>query len=264
MINKYDYFIFDLDGTIYRGNSIIPNAARTVNHLKNIGKKIIYISNKTTGSISEYFEFLSGFGLNIEKDEIINSTLVLKKYLVGNHPGETFFAIGEKVFIKEIEDAGLKYEQNPSLIKIILITLDRTLNYDKLEIAARALENGASFFAANIDDTCPVDDGEVLDAGATISALEKRTHRKLEKHFGKPSQFMIDEIKQRLGTDLSRVLLTGDRLETDIAMGNNCGIDTALVSTGVKYFPNGNNNVNPTYSIESVYDIIRTELQDKE
>jgi HAD superfamily hydrolase (TIGR01450 family) len=262
MINKYDYFIFDLDGTIYRGNNIIPNAAETVNHLKKIGKKIIYISNKTTGSINEYFQFLSGFGLNIDKDEIINSTLVLKKFLSQNHHNETFFAIGEKVFIDEIEDAGLKYEENPSLVKIILITLDRTLNYDKLEIAAKALEKGARFYAANIDDTCPVDEGEVLDAGATISALEKRTHRKLEKHFGKPSQFMINEIKQRLGNDLSKVLLTGDRLETDITMGNNCGIDTALVSTGVKYFPNGNANVKPTYNIESVYDLIKNGLTD--
>lgn len=262
MINKYDYFIFDLDGTIYRGNNIIPQAAETVNHLKKIGKKIIYISNKTTGSISEYFEFLSGFGLNIEIDEIINSTLVLKRYLTENHPDETFFAIGEKVFISEIEDAGLKYEEDPSRIKIILITLDRTLNYDKLEIAAKALEKGARFYAANIDDTCPVDEGEVMDAGATISALEKRTHRKLEKHFGKPSQFMINEIKQRLGDDLSKVLLTGDRLETDIAMGNNCGIDTALVSTGVKYFPNGNVNVKPTYNIESVHDLIKNGLED--
>ncbi len=262
MINKYDCFIFDLDGTIYRGNNIIPNAAETVNYLKKIGKKIIYISNKTTGSISEYFNFLSGFGLNIDKDEIINSTLVLKKYLAENHSGETFFAIGEKVFITEIEEAGLTYAEDPALIKIILITLDRTLNYDKLEIAARALERGARFYAANIDDTCPVDEGEVMDAGATISALEKRTHRKLEKHFGKPSQFMINEIKQRLGNDLSKVLLTGDRMETDIAMGNSYGIDTALVSTGVKYFPNGNTNVKPTYHIESVFDLIKNRLTD--
>lgn len=258
MINKYDYFIFDLDGTIYRGNNIIANAAETVNRLKAAGKKIIYISNKTTGSIDEYYNFLSSFGLNIEKDEIINSTLVLKKFLLDNHKGETFFAIGEKVFINEIKEAGLSYEENPSLIKIILVTLDRTLNYEKLEIAARALENGARFYAANIDDTCPVDEGEVLDAGATISALEKRTHRKLEKHFGKPSSYMIDEIKSRLGNDLSRVLLTGDRLETDITMGNICGIDTALVSTGVKYFPNGNAMVKATYTIESVYDLIKT------
>ena len=256
MISKYDAFIFDLDGTIYRGSSLIKNADITINKLKKLGKKIIFISNKTTGSIQEYFDFLSEKGLNINQDEIINSTLILKKYLSENFNGKNFYAIGEQVFINEIIESGLKYSEKPDEIDILLVTLDRTLDYRKLEIASRALEKGARFFAANIDDTCPVDDGEVLDAGATISALEKRTHRKLENNFGKPSSFMIAEIARRLAIDNSKVLLIGDRLETDIAMGNNFGIDTALVATGVKNFPNGNQHIKPTYFLDSVYDLL--------
>jgi len=53
MIEKYDGFIFDLDGTIYRGKNIIPNADKTVNFIKASGKEIIFISNKTTGSIKD-------------------------------------------------------------------------------------------------------------------------------------------------------------------------------------------------------------------
>ena len=254
-IEKYNSFIFDLDGTIYRGNNIITGADKTINTLKKSDKKIVFISNKTTGSVKDYFEFLTAKGLEIELDEIVNSTVVLSEYLNKNHNGEKFFAVGEKTFIDEIS-SGLVYSVNPEEIDILLVTLDRTLNYDKLEIAARALEKGARFFAANIDDTCPVDNGEVLDAGATISALEKRTHRKLEKHFGKPSGFMVKEIKEKLGNDLSKTLLIGDRLETDIAMGNSFGLDTALVLTGVKNFPNGNQDIKPMYFLNSVLDLI--------
>ena len=256
-LKNYNSFIFDLDGTIYRGSSIIPLADKTINTLKKSGKKIVFISNKTTGSIKEYFDFLTSQGLDIELSQIINSTIVLSKYLNKNHPNEKFFAIGEKTFVDEIVSSGLIYSEDPETIDLLLVTLDRTLNYEKLEIAARALEKGASFFAANIDDTCPVDNGEVLDAGATISALEKRTHRKLEKNFGKPSKYMIDEIKERLGNDFSKALLIGDRLETDIAMGNAFGLDTALVLTGVKNFPNGNEHIKPTYLIDSVFDLVK-------
>ena len=256
MINKYDGFIFDLDGTIYRGSHLIPNADKTVNEIKANGKKVIFISNKTTGSVKEYYEFLVSRGLNIEEDEIINSTMVLKKYLSNNLKHSKFFAIGEKIFIREIESSGLSYSERPDEIEILIVTLDRTLNYNKLEIAARALEKGARFFAANIDDTCPVDEGEVLDAGSTISALEKRTHKKLEQHFGKPSAFMFKEIQNRLQVDLKKVLLIGDRLETDIALGNKFGIDSALVSTGVKFYPNGTDHIKPTYQLNSVYDLI--------
>lgn len=258
MISKYNSFIFDLDGTIYRGDNIIPNADKTINQLKKLGKKILFISNKTTGTVKDYYLFLKNFGLNIEENEIINSTIVLKNYLIKNHPQKKFYAIGEQVFIDELINAGLKYSVIPEEIEIIIVTLDRTLNYEKLEVAAKALENGARFFAANIDDTCPVDGGEVLDAGSTISALEKRTHKKLEMHFGKPSDFMMKEISYRFNGDLSKSILIGDRLETDIAMGNKFGIDTALVSTGVKHYTNGNSEIKPTYYLNSVADILKS------
>ena len=256
MIEKYDGFIFDLDGTIYRGENIIPNADKTVNFIKASGKKIIFISNKTTGSIKDYYDFLYSKGLNIYENDIVSSTTVTKKYLSGTFLRSKFFAIGEDNFVKEIEESGLVYSEIPEEIDILIVTLDRTLNYNKLEIAARAIENGARFFAANIDDTCPVDEGEILDAGSTISALEKRTHKKLELNFGKPSVFMFEEIKRRLKVDLKKVLLIGDRLETDIALGNNFGIDSALVSTGVKYYPNEADGIKPTYYLNSVADLL--------
>jgi HAD superfamily hydrolase (TIGR01450 family) len=260
LIDRYDNFIFDLDGTIYRGEHLIPQADEVVNEIKSLGKKIVFVSNKTTGTITDYFSLLKNWGLNINEDEIINSTLVVINYLKRNFNGDSFFAIGEESFVNEIKRSGLKYSADPNEIRILLVTLDRTLNYEKLEIAAKALENGAKFFAANIDDTCPVDSGEVLDAGSTISALEKRTHKKLEQHFGKPSKFMFDEIKNRLNSDPQKTLLIGDRLETDIAMGNKFGIDTALVETGVKNFVNGLNGYSPTYQLKSVFDIINRKI----
>lgn len=255
-VEKYDYFIFDLDGTIYRGEHLIPNADKVINQLKHLGKKIMFVSNKTTGTAKDYYDLLKNWGLNVDKNEIINSTIVASNYLKQNFNGESFFAIGEDSFIQEIEKSGLKYSTSPEEIKIILVTLDRTLNYSKLEIAAHALDSGARFFAANIDDTCPVDDGEVIDAGSTISALQKRTHRKLELHFGKPSEFMFNEIKNHLQFIPSKTLLIGDRLETDIRMGNEFGIDTVLVHTGVKFFPNGTENILPTFELDSVFELI--------
>ena len=260
LVNKYESFIFDLDGTIYRGEHLIPKADEVINYLKSVGKKIVFVSNKTTGTVTDYCHLLKNWGINIREEEIINSTLVVANYLKKNFKGSIFFAIGEKSFVNEIKKSGLKYSTDPKKIKILLVTLDRTLDYQKLEVAAQALENGAKFYAANIDDTCPVDSGEVLDAGSTISALEKRTHRKLEMHFGKPSEFMFNEILNRLKPNPEKTILIGDRLETDIAMGNMFGIDTALVETGVKHFVNGLNGFSPTYQLKSVFNIINSKI----
>ena len=104
VIEKYDYFIFDLDGTIYRGEHLIPNADKVVNHLKLLNKKVVFVSNKTTGTALDYYALLKNWGLNIVEDQIINSTIVASNYLKKNFNGETFFAIGEDSFKNEIEN----------------------------------------------------------------------------------------------------------------------------------------------------------------
>ncbi|MBN2572910.1 MAG: HAD-IIA family hydrolase [Ignavibacteriales bacterium] len=256
-LHKYSGFIFDLDGTLYRGENIIPKADITINTLRKLNKRLVFISNKTTGTCKEYSDFLNKYGMKISENEIINSTYVIKKYLTSNYSGKNFYSISEKIFIEEINKGGLKFSDNPEKIDIVIVTLDRTFNYIKLEIAAKALDNGAKFFAANIDNTCPVEKGEIIDAGSTISALEKRTGRKLEKHFGKPSKFMIEEIKKYLKLNSAECIIIGDRIETDIAMGNKFGIDTALVLSGVKNPISQFSEIKPTYRINSVFDLIK-------
>lgn len=253
---KYKGFIFDLDGTTYRGNHIIPNADKTINYIKETGRKVIFVTNKTTDSANDYFNFLTANNLKISESEVLTATKVIKKYLIENHPKFPFFALGEGKFISELQEAGLSFSSDPLKIKVVIVTLDRTLNYNKLEIAAKALELGARFFAANIDDTCPVDDGEILDAGSTISALERRTHKKLELHFGKPSRYMFEEAMNLINIPADQVLLIGDRIETDIRMGNDFGVDTALVQTGVKSNSEDYNGTVPKYRITSVFDLL--------
>lgn len=257
IIDKYQGFIFDLDGTIYLEEKIINKADVVINQIKQLNKKIAFVSNKTTGTAEEYFKFLKTNSINVELGEIVTSTEVIKKYLQNDHHGKCFFAIAEDKFIDEIKNAGLQFDNDPSIIDLIIVTLDRTLNYSKLEVAARALDNGAMFLAANIDNTCPVENGEILDAGSTISALEKRTGRTLQQYFGKPSKLILEEALKIINTDLKNCLIVGDRLETDIAMGNNFGIDTALVYTGVTKKINENTNYKPTYNLKSIYDLIQ-------
>ncbi len=259
MFEKYEGFIFDLDGTVYRGEKLIAGAKETVNTLIQMRKDIIFVSNKTTESANDYWRFLSSKGLKIKEKQIITSSLSIGNYLRINFPRVKFFAIGEEKFIAELTGEGAVYSENPNEIEIVVVTLDKKVNFEKLEIAANALEKGAKFFAANIDDTCPVEGGEITDAGAIITALEKRTGRKLEKHFGKPSRYIFELIESKMKFPKNNYLIVGDRLLTDIKMGNDFGIDTALVSTGVKNFFELYPEVAPTYKIRSVADILNGE-----
>lgn len=256
LYKNYRKFIFDLDGTIYKGNSIIDGAIETINLVKDYAEKLIFVSNKTTDSPADYFHFLKSAGANIDKNDIVTSTMVIGNYLKKNFNGKKFYSISENKFINHLLDCGLFYSEHSKEIELVIITLDRTFTFNKLEIAANALENGARFLAANVDDTCPVENGEITDAGTIISALEKRTHRKLELHFGKPSEFMQNFIREIFNDNLENTLLVGDRTSTDIFMANQLKIDSVLVETGIKNYNNHSPQFIPTFKLNSIYDLI--------
>ncbi len=261
IFDRYEGFILDMDGTLYRGNKVMEGAAEVVNFLISIGKDVIFVSNKTTETGEDYWSFLSKNGFNVKKEQIITATHSVRKYLKKNFSEVVFYAIGGEKFIRELTEEGARFSGNPEEVDFVIVTLDMKVNFEKLEIAAKSLEKGAHFFAANIDDTCPVEDGEITDAGAIVSTLEKRTGRKLEKHFGKPSPFIFELIKSKMKYKQENYLIVGDRLLTDIKMGNDFGIDTALVSTGVKNFFELYENIVPTYRFPSIKEIMNYRLK---
>ena len=75
--------------------------------------------------------------------------------------------------------------------------------------------------------------GGIPDAGGTIAALEHMTGRKLDLLAGKPSTLIMQVALDLLGAPAERCMMVGDRLETDIRMGQQAGMVTGVVLTGV-------------------------------
>lgn len=260
LFEKYSNFVFDLDGTVYVGSTLFDGVAKTLNYLIDVGKDIYFISNKTTGNYTDYAQILIDAGVKINPNQVINATLVIVDFLKKNYSKAKFFCIGEEKFIASLEKEGLKYTEDISQIDIVIITLDRYLNDKKIEIAQNALLNGAKFFAANTDKTCPVENKkQIVDAGIVIEKLENLTNRKLELSFGKPTQFMIDFIKDKFNNNKSGILL-GDRLETDIIMGKKMGFDTAWVKTGIDYNDDVIRFFKPNFILDSINDILNYQI----
>ncbi len=252
---KYDGFIFDMDGTIYLEEEMIDGAVETLNFLINKNKHLLFITNKTTQHRKEYANFLISNGIEISANMILTAEDNIVNFLKTERRKKKFFAIAETKFIEKLQNSELEFSDNPKEIELIIITLDRNYSEMKFEIAAEALLYGAEFLAANIDSTCPIIKGEITDAGLIISDLEKRTGKRLQKHFGKPSQTMIEVIENKMEYKKQSYLLLGDRLETDILIGKKMGIDTALVNSGVVN-DFSHSIAQPTYNLESIKDIL--------
>ncbi len=238
-----DGFIFDLDGTVYLGEAALPGAVEGIARLRNLAKRVLFVSNKPLEPRETYATKLSKLGIPATSDDVITSSFVLGFHLALSKPHLLYYVIGEANLIAELRSHGLKIaneflEQDalevitPYNIDAVIVAFDRTLDYRKLNTAYQALMRGASFYATNADKMCPMPGGGIPDAGGTIAALEHMTGRKLELLAGKPSSLITEVALKRLGLPAERVMMVGDRLETDILMGQRAGMQTALTLTG--------------------------------
>jgi len=249
-------FIFDLDGTVYLGDTLLPGAQETIQTIRDSNKDMVFVSNKPLERRSVYARKLTRLGIPVEENQVVNSSLVTAWYLVENDPNSRVYVVGEEPLIEELKSHGVRITSEPAETDYVIASFDRNFHYDKLNIAFQAIRNGAHFIATNSDRTCPVEDGEVPDAAGMIGAIEGVTGKKVELIAGKPSELMVKAALDRLELTPEDCLLVGDRLETDIKMGNDHGISTALVLTGVTSRDDlAGSSIEPTYVVDNLYQL---------
>jgi NagD protein len=249
-------FIFDLDGTVYLSDKLIPGADVVIRLLRENRRKIAFLSNKPIQTREDYASKLTRLGIPTQPDEVINSTLVMTHYLKKNAPQAKLFVVGEVPFVEELERAGFTITDEPKEIEYVVVALDRTFDYQKLNIAFQAIKLGAHFVATNPDRTCPVEGGEIPDCAGMIAAIEAVTMKKVEVIVGKPSLLIIQTALEVMGLRSEDCILIGDRLETDIKMGRESGIATGLVLTGVTDEKTlKESSIHPDFIFQSIADV---------
>jgi HAD superfamily hydrolase (TIGR01457 family) len=229
----YKGFIFDLDGTVYLSDALIPGADRVIRRLREEGRKVVFLSNKPVETREAYAAKLTRLGIPTPAAEVINSSFVMVRYLQKRAPGAKIFAIGEPPFVDELRRAGFTITEEPGEIAYVVAAFDRTFDYRKVNIAFQAIKRGAHFVATNPDRTCPVEGGEIPDCAGIIAHIEAVTTKKVEVIVGKPSPIIIEVALDVMGLEPKDCILIGDRLETDIRMGKESGMAAGLVLTGV-------------------------------
>jgi arabinose operon protein AraL len=255
--SRYQGFVMDLDGTVYLGEQALPGARETIATLRKAGKQVLFVSNKPLEPRANYAAKLTELGIPTPAEDVINSTRALVRYLQGCCPGAGLYVIGEPALLDELRADGLRLTELLDEIDIVVASFDRTLTYAKLHLAHQALVRGARFYATNADPTCPMPGGALPDCAGVIAFLEATTGRKVEMVAGKPSRHILEAALQRLGLGKEKCLMVGDRLATDIAMGQRAGMDTALVLTGVTTRAMlAQSPVQPTYLLDTLADLL--------
>lgn len=253
----YDAYIFDLDGTCYLGDALLPSAGETIGRLRELGKRTVFLSNNPTHTREAYAARLTALGLPTPPADVVNSSLVMVDFLNRRMPGAHLFVVGEASLERELAAAGFQLSEEPGRIQAVIASFDRTFSYHKLQVAFDAIRAGAHFYATNADRYCPVPGGGQPDAAAMIAAIEASTNTQVEAVVGKPSAYMAEAILTLLQLPPERCLMIGDRLETDVLMGLNAGMAGALTLTGATDAAMlVASDIRPTYVLRNLGDLL--------
>jgi NagD protein len=228
----YSAYLFDLDGTIYLGDVLLPGAVETIAVLRAAARRTIFLSNNTTKTREQYAAKLTLLGIPTSREDIVTPSFVLVRWLQGVAPSARLFVVGEDPLKADLREAGFQFSEEAGEIDIVVASFDRTFVYHKLQVAYDAIRAGARLVGTNPDRYCPTPDGGEPDAAAIIAAIEACTGVVCEPIVGKPSPIMVSMIMSLLDLSAGRCMMVGDRLETDIKMGLEAGMATCLVLTG--------------------------------
>lgn len=231
----FDAYLFDLDGTVYLGGELLPGARTLIETVRARGARTVFLSNNPTRDPDMYVTKLMGMGIPVDRSEVVNTVVSTVLWLQRHHPHAVVFPIAEEPLIRALRCAGFTISDDPREIDVVIASYDRGFDYRKLQIAFDALwqYRRAILITTNPDRYCPFPGGRgEPDAAAVVAAIEASTGVSVAANMGKPGRVMIDTVMSRMGQGVRRAVMVGDRLETDIRMGVDAGIATALVLTG--------------------------------
>ena len=224
--------ILDLDGTVYRAGTAIPGVVETIGMLRERGVEIVFFSNNPTKSPTEYVSALAEFGIAAEPSQILTSGVVTARYLEEHHPSDPIFLIGEPGLEAQLADR--KLVGDPAEAEVLVTSIDREFTYQTLTDGLHALESGVeAFIGTDPDRSIPAAERRSIPgSGAITGAVAATGEREPDLVLGKPSGEAIEAVRDRIDAAPEDCLVVGDRLNTDVALGNRGGMQTALVLTG--------------------------------
>ena len=232
-LRKKKFFLLDMDGTIYLGDTLFDGTVDFLEHVRASGGKYLFLTNNSSRSVEAYIERMRRFGIETSKSDYLTSVDALTVYLAKHgYREKRLYAFGTASFRQQLSGAGFSVtDRLEDGIDTLVCGFDTELTFQKLEDSCILLNRGVTWLATNPDWVCPTWYGSVPDCGSVCEMLHRATG-KTPRFLGKPQPEMVRLALERTGFTPRQAVVIGDRLYTDVACGINAGIDSIFVLSG--------------------------------
>jgi 4-nitrophenyl phosphatase len=244
-------FLLDMDGTFYLGDRLLEGALHFIDVLRQQNKQFIFLTNNSSKHRSQYAAKINHLGLPISEETVLTSGEATALYLRKHYPGADLFLVGTPSLEEEFRQHGFNLVQaSPQLV---VLGFDTTLTYRKLWALCDFVRAGVPYIATHPDFNCPTENGFMPDVGAMIAFVKASTGRQPDLVVGKPNRLIVDAASIKLDLPVDQLAMIGDRLYTDIALGQTSGITTILVLSGETKLADLNGSpYQPDYTFENL------------
>lgn len=253
--NSKKGFICDMDGVIYHGNQILPGVIEFIDWLQREKKEFLFLTNNSGSTPKELQQKLMRMGIDVSEDHFYTSALATAAFLKEQSPGCSAYVIGEAGLLNALYDAGITMNDvNP---EYVIVGEGKSYSLDTLTKATNLVLNGAKLIGANSDISGPIEHGIAPACRALTAPIEMATGK--QAYFcGKPNPLMMRTGLNLLGCHSGEAVMIGDRMDTDIISGMECGMSTVLVLSGVSTRETVNTFAyRPTMLLDGVGDIAK-------
>jgi HAD superfamily hydrolase (TIGR01450 family) len=230
-------FVFDVDGSlVHRGADFrarpLPGAVEVLEAIRASGRPLVLFTNGSHIGPEAFASGLRDDGLPVADDELLTPVCSALSYLARRHPGEPALVFGSEIVRERMAAEGVPLVETEAA-KVVFVAHVDGVDLGAMEVAARAVSNGAKLLTANYQRGFWGANGIIFSRGAMVTAGIARVTGARPIVVGKPSRAAVEEISARLGVPSSEVAVIGDDIGMDIALGHLGGSKTILVRSGM-------------------------------
>jgi len=251
-LNKFDVFAFDLDGTIWYWDELIPGTVEVITRLKESGKRVVFLTNHTIISRKDVAKHLTKKSIPTKKESVINANYSMGRFL--KEKNADFIAFG-KGLMDDLKELKLKPDKEPP-VDYVVVAEDWKFSQKKLNLALDAVKRGAGLIGPVKGKYWWHKGRTVPGVGGWIAAIEWCTGTKATM-LGKPSKWMIDTSIKTLKLNPKKTVFIADEPDTDVEFAKRAGFKSILVRTGHGNLYNKKYPLQPDMVMRSVADILK-------
>ena len=140
-MKEYGGYLIDLDGTLFRGDEVIPGALQFIQELQERGIPHLFVTNNSSRSPRWLAQKMGHLGFSVDSSQILTSSEATASYIAKQYDSPAVLAIGEEGLIGALEEAGCRLETEEP--EVVVVGIDRRFSYKKMKAACLAIAKGA-------------------------------------------------------------------------------------------------------------------------